>query len=455
MAFEGLSSRLQEITRKLKGKARITESDLKEVLREVKFALLDADVNYKIVKDFVKVIEEKALGQDVLKSLTPGQQVIKIVKDELVDLLGGESSKINFTSNPPTIIMLVGLQGSGKTTTAGKLANLIRKQGKNPLLVACDVYRPAAIKQLQVVGKQLNVPVYANEQTKDVVMIAKQAINVAISKLNDVIILDTAGRLHIDEELMQELKDLKSSVKPHEILLVVDSMTGQDAVNVAETFNNNLGIDGVVLTKLDGDTRGGAALSVKKVTGKPIKFAATGEKLSDIEEFHPYRMASRILGMGDVLSIIEKAEETFDEEEALKMEKKLRKQKFDLEDYLAQLRQVKKMGSFSSILKMLPGMGNLKNIQIDDKEFDKVEAMICSMTLEERRNPKILNGSRRLRIAKGSGTTVQDINKFINSFEMTQKMMKKLTNNKGAMKKMMRGLDDGNFDIGDITKNLK
>ena len=455
MAFEGLSSRLQEITRKLKGKARITESDLKEVLREVKFALLDADVNYKIVKDFVKVIEEKALGQDVLKSLTPGQQVIKIVKDELVELLGGESSKINFTSNPPTIIMLVGLQGSGKTTTAGKLANLIRKQGKNPLLVACDVYRPAAIKQLQVVGKQLNVPVYANEQSKDVVMIAKQAINVAMSKLNDVIILDTAGRLHIDEELMQELKNLKSSVRPHEILLVVDSMTGQDAVNVAESFNSNLGIDGVVLTKLDGDTRGGAALSVKKVTGKPIKFAATGEKLSDIEEFHPDRMASRILGMGDVLSIIEKAEETFDEEEALKMEKKLRKQKFDLEDYLAQLRQVKKMGSFSSILKMLPGMGNLKNIQIDDKEFDKVEAMICSMTLDERRNPKILNGSRRLRIAKGSGTTVQDINKFINSFEMTQKMMKKLTNNKGAMKKMMRGLDDGNLDINDITRNLK
>lgn len=455
MAFEGLSSRLQEITRKLKGKARITESDLKEVLREVKFALLDADVNYKIVKDFVKVIEEKALGQDVLKSLTPGQQVIKIVKDELVNLLGGESSKINFTSNPPTIIMLVGLQGSGKTTTAGKLANLIRKQGKNPLLVACDVYRPAAIKQLQVVGKQLNVPVYANEQTKDVVSIAKQALNVAISKLNDVVILDTAGRLHIDEELMQELKNLKSNIKPHEILLVVDSMTGQDAVNVAESFNSSLGIDGVVLTKLDGDTRGGAALSVKKITGKPIKFAATGEKLSDIEEFHPERMASRILGMGDVLSIIEKAEETFDAEEALKMEKKLRKQKFDLEDYLAQLRQIKKMGSFSSILKMLPGMGNLKNIQIDDKEFDRVEAMICSMTPEERRNPKILNGSRRQRIAKGSGTKVQDINKFMNSFKMTQKMMKKLTNNKGAMKKMMRGLDDGNLDLNDITKNLK
>ena len=455
MAFEGLSSRLQEITRKLKGKARITESDLKEVLREVKFALLEADVNFKIVKDFIKVIEEKAVGQDVLKSLTPGQQVVKIVKDELVQLLGGEDSKINFVPNPPTIIMLVGLQGSGKTTTAGKLANLIRKQGKNPLLVACDVYRPAAIKQLQVVGKQLNIPVYANEQTKDVVMIAKQAKSVAISKLNDVIILDTAGRLHIDEELMQELKNVKQGVKPHEILLVVDSMTGQDAVNVAESFNSNLGIDGVILTKLDGDTRGGAALSVKKVTGKPIKFAATGEKLSDIEEFHPERMASRILGMGDILSVIEKAEEAFDEEEALKMEQKIKKQKFDLEDYLAQMKQMKKMGSFSSILKMIPGMGNLKNIKIDDKEFDKIEAIIYSMTLQERRNPKILNGSRRLRIAKGSGTTVQDINKFMNSFEMTQQMMKKITNNKGAMKKMMRGIDEGNLDIGDITKNLK
>lgn len=454
MAFEGLSSRLQEITRKLKGKARITESDLKEVLREVKIALLEADVNYKIVKDFVKIIEEKALGQDVLKSLTPGQQVVKIVKDELVELLGGEESKISFSSNPPTIIMLVGLQGSGKTTTAGKLANLIRKQGKNPLLVACDVYRPAAIKQLQVVGKQLNIPVYANEQTKDVVTIAKQAKSVAISKLNDVIILDTAGRLHVDENLMQELKDLKSGMHPHEILLVVDSMTGQDAVNVAEKFNTDLGVDGVVLTKLDGDTRGGAALSVKKVTGRPIKFAATGEKLSDIEEFHPERMASRILGMGDVLSIIEKAEEAFDEEEAVKMEQKLRKQSFDLDDYLAQLRQMKKMGSFSSILKMLPGMGNLKNIQIDDKEFDKVEAIICSMTKEERRNPKVLNGSRRLRIAKGSGTKVQDINKFMNSFEMTQKMMKKFTNNRGAMRKMMKGLDDGNLDLKDFT-NLK
>ncbi len=446
MAFEGLSSRLQEITRKLKGKARITEDDLKEVLREVKLALLEADVNYKIVKDFIKVIEEKALGADVLKSLTPGQQVVKIVKDELVTLLGGEESKINFTPNPPTVIMLVGLQGSGKTTTAGKLANLIRKQGKKPLLVACDVYRPAAIKQLQVVGKQLDIPVYTNENTKDVCLIAKQAMSQAMSKLNDVVIIDTAGRLQIDEALMQELKDLKTNVKPHEILLVVDSMTGQDAVNIAGTFNEQLGIDGIVLTKLDGDTRGGAALSVKKVTGRPIKFAATGEKLSDIEVFHPERMASRILGMGDVLSIIEKAEESFDLEEAEKLEKKLRKQGFDLDDYLSQLRQMKKMGSFSSILKMLPGIGSkLKDVEIDDKEFVKIEAIICSMTAKERKDPKILNGSRRLRIAKGSGTTVEQINKFMKSFEMTQKMMKEMTSNKGMMKKLMKNVDLNDF----------
>ncbi len=441
MAFDGLSARLQEITRKLKGKARITEDDLKEVLREVKLALLEADVNYKIVKEFVKVIEEKSLGQDVLKSLTPGQQVVKIVKDELIALLGGEESRINFTPNPPTIIMLVGLQGSGKTTTAGKLANIIRKQGKKPLLVACDVYRPAAIKQLQVVGKQLDIPVYTNETTKDVSLIAKQALSVAISKLNDVIIIDTAGRLQIDEELMQELKDLKINVKPHEILLVVDSMTGQDAVNIADTFNQELGIDGIVLTKLDGDTRGGAALSVKKITGRPIKFAATGEKLSDIEVFHPERMASRILGMGDVLSIIEKAEETFDLEEATKLEKKLKKQSFDLDDYLGQLRQMKKMGSFSSILKLIPGMNKLKDVQVDEKEFVRIEAIICSMTKEERRNPKVLNGSRRLRIAKGSGTTVEQINKFMKSFELTQKMMKDMTSNKGMMKKLMKNVN--------------
>ena len=441
MAFEGLSNRLQEITRKMRGKARITESDLKEMLREVKLALLEADVNYKIVKGFINTIQEKALGQDVLKSLTPGQQVVKIVKDELVELLGGVESKVNFTPNPPTIIMLVGLQGSGKTTTAGKLANLFRKQGKKPLLVACDVYRPAAIKQLQVVGAQLNIPVFSNEQSKDVVHIAKQAINVAISKLNDVIILDTAGRLQIDEQLMQELKNVKTTVKPHEILLVVDSMTGQEAVNVADTFNKEVGIDGIVLTKLDGDTRGGAALSVKKVTGKPIKFAATGEKLSDIEVFHPDRMAQRILGMGDILSVIEKAEETFDMEQAEKLEKQMRKKEFDLDDYLAQLRQVKKMGSFSSLLKLIPGMNQLKDIKVDDKEFEKIEAMICSMTKQEKRNIKILNGSRRQRIAKGSGTSVQEVNKFIKSFEMTQKMMKQLKNNKGGMKKLMKGID--------------
>ena len=442
MAFEGLSNRLQEITRKMRGKARITESDLKEMLREVKLALLEADVNYKIVKGFINTIQEKALGQDVLKSLTPGQQVVKIVKDELVELLGGVESKVNFTPNPPTIIMLVGLQGSGKTTTAGKLANLFRKQGKKPLLVACDVYRPAAIKQLQVVGAQLNIPVFSNEQSKDVVHIAKQAINVAISKLNDVIILDTAGRLQIDEQLMQELKNVKTTVKPHEILLVVDSMTGQEAVNVADTFNKEVGIDGIVLTKLDGDTRGGAALSVKKVTGKPIKFAATGEKLSDIEVFHPDRMAQRILGMGDILSVIEKAEETFDMEQAEKLEKQMRKKEFDLDDYLAQLRQVKKMGSFSSLLKLIPGMNQLKDIKVDDKEFEKIEAMICSMTKQEKRNIKILNGSRRQRIAKGSGTSVQEVNKFIKSFEMTQKMMKQLKNNKGGMKKLMKGIDE-------------
>jgi len=440
MAFEGLSSKLQEFTKKLRGKSRITETDLNEMLREVKLALLEADVNYKIVKEFIASIHDKALGQDVLKSLTPGQQVIKIVKDELVELLGGTESKISFSPNPPTILMLVGLQGSGKTTTAGKLANLLRKQGKKPLLVACDVYRPAAIKQLQVVGGQLNIPVFANETSKDVVHIAKQAINVAMSKLNDVIILDTAGRLHIDEELMNELKNVKANVRPHEILLVVDSMTGQDAVNVAQSFNETLGIDGVILTKLDGDTRGGAALSVKKVTSRPIKFVATGEKLSDIEVFHPDRMASRILGMGDVLSIIEKAEESFDLEEAEKLEKQLKKKEFDLDDYLTQLRQVKKMGSFSSLLKMMPGMANIKDLKVDDKEFVKIEAIICSMTKQERKNPRLLNASRRIRIAKGSGTTVEQINRFMKSFEMTQKMMKKMQDSK-SMKNMMKNLN--------------
>ena len=460
MAFEGLSEKLQAFTNKLRGKARITESDLNDMLREVKLALLEADVNYKVVKEFISNIHDKALGQDVLKSLTPGQQVVKIVKDELIDLLGGQDSKIAFTSNPPTIIMLVGLQGSGKTTTAGKIANLIRKQGKKPLLVACDVYRPAAIKQLQVVGKELDIPVYANEGEKDVIKIAKQAKEVAISKLNDVVLIDTAGRLQIDETLMNELKDLKSNLHPHEILLVVDSMIGQEAVNIATKFNEDLGIDGLVLTKLDGDSRGGAALSIKKVTGKPIKFIGTGEKLNEIEEFHPDRMASRILGMGDVLSIIEQAEEKFDIEEAEKLEKKLRKNKeLDLNDYLAQLKQVKKMGSFSSLLKMIPGMGKL-SVDVDDKEFDRIEAMISSMTNEERRNPKILNASRRIRIANGSGTQVSDINKFMKSFEMTQDMMKKMKkgNFDPRMKKMMKNMNLDNLsedDLKDLEKKFK
>jgi len=444
MAFEGLSSRLQEITKKIKGEARITESNMKEMLREVKLALLEADVNYKIVKEFINSVQEKALGQEVMKSLKPGEQVVKIVKDEMVELLGGTESKINISPNPPTIIMLVGLQGSGKTTTAGKLANLLRKQGKKPLLVACDVYRPAAIKQLQVVGGQLNIPVYSEENSKDVVGIAKRAVSNAISKLNDVIILDTAGRLHVDEELMQELKNVKISVKPHEILLVVDAMTGQDAVNVASEFNEKVGIDGLILTKLDGDTRGGAALSVKKITGAPIKFAGVGEKLSELEVFHPDRMASRILGMGDVLSIIEKAEASIDLEEAEKLEAQLRKDKFDLNDYLAQLKQIKKMGSFSSILKMIPGMNKLGDIKVDDKEFDKIEAMINSMSAEERANPKILNGSRRKRIAKGSGRQVSEINRFMEAFETTQKMMKQMKN-KGSMKKMMKGMNLDKF----------
>ena len=459
MAFEGLSEKLQAFTKKLRGKARITESELNEMLREVKLALLEADVNYKVVKEFINTIHDKALGQDVLKSLTPGQQVVKIVKDELIELLGGTDSKIAFTPNPPTIIMLVGLQGSGKTTTAGKLANLLRKQGKSPLLVACDVYRPAAIKQLQVVGAQLNIPVYANDNEKNVVKIAKQAKEIAISKLNDVVILDTAGRLQIDENLMQELKDLKSNIKPHEILLVVDAMTGQEAVNIAQKFNEDLGIDGVVLTKLDGDMRGGAAISVKKVTGKPIKFAGTGEKLNEIEEFHPDRMASRILGMGDVLSIIEQAEVAFDKAEAEKLEKKLRKNKeLDLNDYLAQLKQVKKMGSFSSILKMIPGMSKY-NINVDDKEFNRIEAIISSMTNEERENPKLLNASRRIRIANGSGTQVQDINKFMKSFEMTQSMMKKMKNGNldPRMKKMMKRMNLDNLsdeDLQELEKKL-
>lgn len=442
MAFEGLSEKLKGVIDKLKGKSRITEADVKEITREVKLALLEADVNYKIVKDFTAKIGEKALGQDVLKSLTPGQQIIKIVHEELVELLGGkESEGLNLSPNPPTIIMLVGLQGSGKTTMAGKLANLLRKQGKKPMMVACDIYRPAAIDQLEVLGRQLNIPVFANRDTKDVLEIVKEAFKEANSKLNDVIIIDTAGRLHIDETLMNELKNLKDFAKPHEILLVVDSMTGQDAVTVSESFNEQLGIDGVILTKLDGDTRGGAALSVKTVTGKPIKFAGTGEKMNDIEVFHPDRMAQRILGMGDVLTLIEKAEEAFDVEEALKLEKKIHKQDFTLQDYLDQLKQVKKMGSLKSILGMI-GIDEkaIEQAKIDEKQFTRAEAIIQSMTKKERNNPDIINGQRRRRIAEGSGTTVQEVNKFIKQYNDTRFMMKKVLGNKSAMNRLVRNV---------------
>ena len=434
MAFEGLSSKLQEFTKKLRGKTRITESDLKEMLREVKLALLEADVNYKIVKEFVASIQEKALGQDVLKSLTPGQQVIKIVKDELVELLGGTQSSINFSPNPPTIIMLVGLQGSGKTTTAGKLANLLRKQGKKPLLVACDVYRPAAIKQLQVVGSQLNIPVFANENSKDVVHIAKQALSIAMSKLNDVIILDTAGRLHIDDNLMDELQSIKNIVKPEETLLVIDSMMGQDAINVVTGFNSKIDLTGVILTKLDGDTRGGVALSVRHLTNVPIKFIGDSEKMDGISYFYPDRMASRILGMGDILSIVDKANEAIDEKEAEKSLKKMQKGKFDLEDFLSQMKQIKKLGPLENLLKLIPGASKmgLNNVNINPKDLAHIEAIILSMTPYERKHPEILKASRKERIAKGSGRNVMEVNRLLTQFEQSKKMMKMLSN--GNMK---------------------
>ena len=430
MAFEGLADRLQNAIKKIRGSQKVTEDDLKETLREVRMALLEADVNFKVVKDFIARIKERAMGQEVQASLTPGQFIIKIVNEELTDLLGGTQSKLMVASKPPTVIMLVGLQGAGKTTTAGKLANHLRKNGKKPLLVAGDVYRPAAIKQLQVLGEQLNIPVFSLGDQVSPVEIAKQAMSKAFSLACDTVIIDTAGRLHINEELMGELKDIKKTVKPHEILLVVDAMTGQDAVTVAESFNNDLGIDGLIVTKLDGDARGGAVLSVKAVTGRPVKFVGMGEKLDALEPFHPDRMASRILGMGDVLSLIEKAQAVFDAEDAAKLEKKLRKEEFTLEQFLEQMQQVKKLGSLESILGMLPGMGNisqkLKDANVDEKELDRVEAIIRSMTLAERRNPNIINGSRRKRIATGSGTRVQDVNKLLKNFEQSKKMMKKI-----------------------------
>jgi len=424
--FESLSEKLQETVKKIRGKGRVSEKDVKEMMREIKLALLSADVNYKVVSDFIKKVSSRCVGQEVLESLTPGQQIVKIVNEELIELMGSSQSKITFSPRPPTVYMMVGLQGAGKTTASGKLANYTRKQGKNPLLVACDVYRPAAIKQLQVLGNQLNVPVFTIEGSKNPVQIAKEAVEFAKTRQHDLVIIDTAGRLHINEELMDELKNIKSEVVPHEILLVVDSMTGQDAVNVAESFNEKLGIDGIILTKLDGDTRGGAALSVKAVTGKPIKFASVGEKLNDLEPFYPDRMASRILGMGDVLSLIEKAQEAIDEKKALELERKMRTQQFTLDDYLEQMQQIKKMGPLSQILGMIPGLNTkqLENAQIDEKKMSHVEAIIQSMTKKERAHPEIINGSRRKRIAAGSGTTIQEVNALLKSFDEMKKLFK-------------------------------
>ncbi len=440
MVFEGLSEKLQNLMKKMKGSVRVNEKDVKEMMREVKLALLEADVNFKVVKDFVNSITERAVGQSVLESLTPGQQIVKIVHEELIKLMGSVPSKLTYSPAPPTVYMMVGLQGSGKTTTTGKLANMLRKEGKRPLLVACDVYRPAAVKQLQVVGGQLNIPVFEMGTNIDPVEIAKKAVAHAKSMQFDIVIVDTAGRLHVDEELMDELKRLKETVKPHEILLVVDSMTGQDAVNVAGSFNEKLGIDGIILTKLDGDTRGGAALSTRAVTGKPIKFTGLGEKLSDLEPFYPDRMASRILGMGDVLSLIEKAQTAFDEKQAIELEKKMRTATFTLDDFLDQMQQIKKMGPLNQILGMLPGIDAkaLKGVDLDDKQFARTVAIIQSMTKQERNNPSILNAKRRIRIANGSGMTVTDVNRLLKQFEDMKKMMKQFSG--GNAKKMMKGM---------------
>lgn len=437
MAFEGLTSKLQSAFKKLKNKGKLTEKDVKEAMREVKMALLEADVNYKVVKDFINSVSERAIGAEVMESLTPGQQVIKIVNEELIALMGKSESKLNTASTPPNIIMFVGLQGAGKTTMAGKLALHLKKHNKRPLLAAADIYRPAAIKQLQVLGAQIDVPVYTLGDKVNPVDIAKGAIEQAKKLSNDYVIIDTAGRLHIDEELMNELKNIKNAVQPNEILLVVDSMTGQDAVNVAEQFNNLLDITGVILTKLDGDTRGGAAISVKAVTGKPIKFAGTGEKLTDLEIFYPDRMASRILGMGDVLSLIEKAQEAFDEKKAEELQEKLMSDGLTLEDFLEQMQQMKKMGPLKDLMKMIPGLDSSKlgDIEIDEKELAHVEAIIKSMTREERKNPSIINASRKKRIAKGSGTKIQDVNQLLSRFEQARKMMKQFGDMGRNMKK--------------------
>ncbi|WP_077621989.1 signal recognition particle protein [Sediminibacillus massiliensis] len=431
MAFEGLSDRLQSTIQRIKGKGKVTEQDVKEMTREVRLALLEADVNFKVVKDFVKRVKERAVGQEVMESLTPGQQVIKVVRDELAELMGGEQSKIAVADRSPTVIMMVGLQGAGKTTTTGKLANLLRKKyNRSPMLVAADVYRPAAINQLETLGKQLNMPVFSLGTEANPVDIANQAIAQAKEEHNDYVIIDTAGRLHVDNDLMDELQQIKSNVNPDEIFLVVDAMTGQDAVNVAESFNEQLDISGVVLTKLDGDTRGGAALSIKAVTDKPIKFAGMGEKLDELEAFHPERMASRILGMGDVLSLIEKAQDTVDENKAKELEEKMRSASFTFDDFLEQMDQVRSMGPLDELIGMLPGankMKGLKNVQLDEKQINHVEAIIQSMTKQERQDPGIMNASRKKRIAKGSGRSVSEVNRLLKQFEEMKKMMKQMT----------------------------
>jgi signal recognition particle subunit SRP54 len=445
MAFEGLSDRLQDILKKIRGKGKITEEDVKVAMREVRMALLEADVNFKVVKDFTNKVRERAVGKEVLQSLTPGQQIVKIVHDEMTQLMGGSESKLQMSTRPPTVIMAVGLQGAGKTTTVAKLAKNLIKSGRRPLLAACDIYRPAAIKQLQVLGEQVGVPVFSMGQG-DPVNIAKGAVEYSKTNNRDVIILDTAGRLHINEELMDELLQLKAAVNPEEILLVVDAMTGQDAVNIAESFNEKLGLTGIILTKLDGDTRGGAALSVKAVTGCPIKFVGVGEKIDALETFYPDRMASRILGMGDILSLVEKAQANFDEKKAKEMQQKIRSQEFTLEDFLDQMQQVKSMGPLEDLLGMIPGMGKqLKGMkgEIDEKELLHVEAIIKSMTMAERRDPAILNGSRKKRIARGSGTRVQEVNRLLKQFEETKKMMKQLTDMTG--KKGKKGMPSIKF----------
>ena len=445
MIFQSLSDRLQATFKKLRGHGKLTEDDVNEAMREVRMALLEADVNFKVVKEFIKTVKERAIGQEVLETLTPAQVVVKIVDEELTKLMGGTQSRLNISPNPPTVILMAGLQGAGKTTSVGKLGLALKKQGKHPLLVAADVYRPAAINQLQVLGKQIQLPVFTIEGSRDAVKIAEASIAYSASHACDVVIIDTAGRLQIDEKLMQELRDIKEKVHPHEILLVVDAMTGQESVNVAKTFHEALGFDGVIMTKLDGDARGGAALSIKAVTGIPIKFIGMGEKIEPLEAFHPDRMASRILGMGDVLSLVEKAQTAFDQKTAEEMEKKLRKNEFTLDDFLNQMQQIKKLGSLDSILGMIPGLGGLKkqladkDVDLDGREMRRIEAIIRSMTPKERADISIIKSSHRKRIARGSGTRVQDVNKLLKQFGEMRKMMKKMKSMKGG-KKGLSGL---------------